>query len=328
MDQRSLILTEKAPQNYFDNLHLSPLKIHLSFSNTGTASSSATAAAGGGGGGGGGGGEESVDGGNAASQLMGLLVQSVGVSLTEVQDVVFRLGFFERANVFLSWTQLARDLQWHYVGQAVKQFYVLVFGLDVIGNPFGLALGISRGVEQLFYEPFQGAIQGPGEFVEGLALGARSLLGHTVGGVAGAASKITGTLGKGLAYLTFDADYQKKRREAMRRRPTQLRENLAQGGRTLLMGVVDGISGVVLRPIEGAQQQGVGGFFSGAVKGVVGLVTRPTAAIADFASGSLDAMKKYLSFSIFSSHCFSLVATSDRNGSIANYFPYRSKSEI
>ena len=121
-------------------------------------------------------------------------------SLTEVQDAVFRLGFFERSDVFLSWPQLARDLSWHYTGQAVKQFYVLVFGLDVIGNPFGLALGISQGVEQFFYEPFQGAIQGPGEFVEGLALGARSLIGHTVGGMAGAASRIAGTLGKGLSY--------------------------------------------------------------------------------------------------------------------------------
>jgi vacuolar protein sorting-associated protein 13A/C len=58
------------------------------------------------------------------------------------------------------------------------------------------------------------------------------------------------------------------------------------------MGVVEGVSGVVMRPIEGAQQQGVGGFFAGIGKGMVGLVARPTAAIADFASGSLDAMKK------------------------------------
>ena len=36
------------------------------------------------------------------------------VSLTEVQDVVFRLGYFERSDIFLSWQQLARDLQWHY----------------------------------------------------------------------------------------------------------------------------------------------------------------------------------------------------------------------
>jgi vacuolar protein sorting-associated protein 13A/C len=53
-----------------------------------------------------------------------------------------------------------------------------------------------------------------------------------------------------------------------------------------------GVLGVVMRPIEGAQQQGVGGFFAGIGKGMVGLVARPTAAIADFASGSLDAMKK------------------------------------
>ena len=137
-----------------------------------------------------------------------------------------------------------------------------------------------------------GAIQGPGEFVEGLALGARSLIGHTVGGVAGAASRIAGTLGKGLSYLTFDEDYQKSRRETLLRRPTDFGENLAQGGKGLFMGVIDGVSGIVLRPIEGAQRQGVGGFFTGAMKGVVGLVTRPTAAIADFASGSLDAMKK------------------------------------
>ena len=259
MRQRTAALYGKVQENYFGNLHLSPLKIHLSFSYTGTGGSSAAS-----------GGALRQD--NPVSQLLSLIIQSVGVSLTEVQDVVFRLGYFERSNAFLSWPQLGRELQWHYVGQAVKQFYVLVFGLDVIGNPIGLALNISRGVEQLFYEPYQGIIQGPDEFVEGLSLGVRSLFGHTVAGMAGAASKITGTLGKGLAYLTFDEEYQKKRRETMLRRSTDLRENLAQGGKGLFMGVVEGISGVVLRPIEGAKQQGVGGFFSGAVKGVVGLV--------------------------------------------------------
>lgn len=42
----------------------------------------------------------------------------------------------------------------------------------------------------------QGAIQGPGEFAEGLVLGVRSLFGHTVGGAAGAFSRITGAMGK------------------------------------------------------------------------------------------------------------------------------------
>lgn len=33
--------------------------------------------------------------------------------------------------------------------------YVLVLGLDVLGNPFGLIRGLSEGVEAFFYEPFQ-----------------------------------------------------------------------------------------------------------------------------------------------------------------------------
>lgn len=33
--------------------------------------------------------------------------------------------------------------------------YVLVLGLDVLGNPFGVIRGLSEGVEAFFYEPFQ-----------------------------------------------------------------------------------------------------------------------------------------------------------------------------
>lgn len=39
--------------------------------------------------------------------------------------------------------------------KAIKQMYVLVLGLDVLGNPFGLIRGLSEGVEALFYEPYQ-----------------------------------------------------------------------------------------------------------------------------------------------------------------------------
>lgn len=41
------------------------------------------------------------------------------------------------------------------VFQAIKQMYVLVLGLDVLGNPFGLIRGLSEGVEAFFYEPYQ-----------------------------------------------------------------------------------------------------------------------------------------------------------------------------
>lgn len=68
---------------------------------------------------------------------------------------VCRLAFFERNYVFLTQQQLMLEAQQHYVGQLIKQFYVLVMGLDVLGNPFGLVSGFKQGVEDLFYEPFQ-----------------------------------------------------------------------------------------------------------------------------------------------------------------------------
>lgn len=55
----------------------------------------------------------------------------------------------------------------------------------------------------------------------------------------------------------------------------------------------DGVTGVVMKPISGAKEDGVEGFFKGVGKGMVGLVTRPTAGVIDFASGTFGAVKRY-----------------------------------
>ncbi|GFN81254.1 vacuolar protein sorting-associated protein 13a-like, partial [Plakobranchus ocellatus] len=258
---------------FYDYFHLSPIKIHLSFSLQGMGSSEST-----------------------QSMIFGVFLQSVGVVLTDVQDVLFKLGYFERNHSFYNDSQLTSELIRHYSGQAMKQMYVLVLGLDVIGNPFGLVRGFSEGIEDLFYEPYQGAIQGPEEFAEGLALGVRSLFGHAVGGAAGAVSRITGTLGKGLAALTLDDDYQKKRREQLNKKPASAKEGFARGGKGLVMGVVDGVTGIVRKPVEGAKQEGVAGFFKGMGKGLVGVVTRPTSGVVDFASSSLEGIRRITDF--------------------------------
>ena len=83
------------------------------------------------------------------------------------------------------------------------------------------------------------------------------------GGAAGAVGRITGTLGKGLAALTMDDDYQKKRREQLNKKPATAREGFARGGKGLVMGVFDGVTGIVRKPVEGAKQDGVSGFFKG-----------------------------------------------------------------
>lgn len=57
--------------------------------------------------------------------------------------------------MFYNRQQLQSEIISHYMKQAIKQLYVLVLGLDIIGNPFGLVRDLSTGVEDFFYQPFQ-----------------------------------------------------------------------------------------------------------------------------------------------------------------------------
>jgi len=151
-----------------------------------------------------------------------------------------------------------------------------------------LIRGLAEGVESLFYEPYAGFVQGPGEFAEGVALGLGKLFGNTLGGAAGAFSKITGTLGKGLATLSFDKDFQKTRQKQ-----TEAKSSFLQNiGQNLVMGVVSGVTGIVEKPIEGGKKGGAVGMLGGLGKGLLGVVTKPTAGLVDFTSQSLEGIRK------------------------------------
>ncbi|XP_041840973.1 LOW QUALITY PROTEIN: vacuolar protein sorting-associated protein 13C-like [Melanotaenia boesemani] len=258
--------------SFFEHFHISPIKLHLSLSLGSSDDESAQE--------------------TAAVQSINLLLKSIGATLTDVDDVVFKLAFFEVKYQFYRREKLMWAVVRHYTEQFLKQMYVVVLGLDVLGNPFGLIRGLSEGVEAFFYEPFQGAVQGPEEFAEGFVIGVRSLLGHTVGGAAGMVSKITGSVGKGLAAITMDKEYQQKRREEMNRAPKDFGESLAKGGKGLLKGVVGGVTGIVTKPVEGAKKEGAAGFFKGIGKGLVGVVARPTGGIVDMASSTFQGIQR------------------------------------
>ena len=105
-------------------------------------------------------------------------------------------------------------------------------------------------------------MEGPSEFAEGLVIGVRSVFSGVVGGAAGTVSRITGALGKGIASLTFDNKFQNKRREAIKKRGNQsFGESMARSGKGLAMGIFEGVTGVATKPIEGAIEEGFGGFF-------------------------------------------------------------------
>ncbi|XP_077792121.1 intermembrane lipid transfer protein VPS13A isoform X2 [Podarcis muralis] len=274
---KNISSTDTSQISLYEYFHISPIKLHLSFSLSTPGDDSN---------------KEETRKELIPVQSLNLLLKSIGATLTDVQDVVLKLAFFELNYHFCTTEQLQWAVVMHYSKQAIKQMYVLILGLDVLGNPFGFIRDLSEGVEAFFYEPYQGAIQGPEEFVEGMALGLKALVGGAVGGLAGAASRITGAMAKGVAAITMDEDYQQKRREAMNRQPAGLKEGITRGGKGLVSGFVSGITGIVTKPIRGAQKEGATGFFKGVGKGLVGAVARPTGGIIDMASSTFQGIKR------------------------------------
>ena len=67
---------------------------------------------------------------------------------------------------------------------------------------------LGAGVYDFFKEPANGIVLGPKEFGSGLAKGSSSLVKHSVHGIFNTTSKVSNTIGSGIAILSFDHEYQ------------------------------------------------------------------------------------------------------------------------
>lgn len=70
--------------------------------------------------------------------------------------------------------------------------------------------------------------------------------------------------------------------EAVSRPPCWVR-SLVQGGRNITGGIRSGVTGIFTAPVSGAKKEGMGGFFKGVGKGLVGAVVKPVVGVTDAA---------------------------------------------
>eukprot|EP00456_Euglypha_rotunda_P018628 TRINITY_DN1669_c0_g2_i9.p1 TRINITY_DN1669_c0_g2~~TRINITY_DN1669_c0_g2_i9.p1 ORF type:complete len:694 (-),score=85.21 TRINITY_DN1669_c0_g2_i9:33-2114(-) len=176
-----------------------------------------------------------------------------------------------------------RPIAMHYIHEGTREAYKVIGSFDFLGNPVGLASNIGEGAKEFFFEPAQGLVAGPTAFTKGLAKGSLSLVNNTVKGVFGAASKITGSVGKGVAALSMDDKYIASRAKAQGK-PQNPIQALHLGGQSLLIGIKSGVTGVVREPAEGLKKEGPIGFGKGVAKGIFGVAAKPTVGVADLAS--------------------------------------------
>ncbi|XP_038214250.1 vacuolar protein sorting-associated protein 13A-like [Zerene cesonia] len=90
------------------------------------------------------------------SDLLEYLFNSWGSSLCDMKDVVIRMSYFEMRNAPATVPSLLDAASRHYWLQLVQQFYVLVLGLKILGNPYSYIGDFTKALSR-FYEPYAGS---------------------------------------------------------------------------------------------------------------------------------------------------------------------------
>ena len=203
-------------------------------------------------------------------------------------DFLLGLTHFEAALVLLDgiqhnhycgeMTDLTSKILQHYIDHGKTQVRKILGASSALEAP----ARVFGGVKDLIVKPAAGLRSGGMKgFTNGAKMGAQTLassLTSVTFGVVGGGAKL---LNMGAAQLTFDEEYQRAAKGVrdIDRVDHGFTWNVKAGGHAVFMGFVDGLSGVVMDPMRGAQTGGAKGFVKGLGKGVIGLPMKPIAGI-------------------------------------------------
>ncbi|KAI9770443.1 MAG: hypothetical protein M1840_003329 [Geoglossum simile] len=258
---------------YFELLHIQPAQMDLSFVRTERVNV-----------------EDKTTSRNPIMFFLNVLTMAIG----NVNDAPVRLNALMLENARVSFPVLLQHIQNHYSQEFFYQVHKILGSADFLGNPVGLFNNISSGVADIFYEPYQGFIMTdrPQELGIGIAKGATSFVKKSVFGVTDSMSKVTGSISKGLAAATMDKQFQDRRRMSRsRNRPKHALYGVTAGANSFVTSLASGVGGLARKPLEGAEREGVAGFFKGVGKGVLGLATKPAIGVFDLASNVTEGIR-------------------------------------
>lgn len=197
---------------------------------------------------------------------------------------------FVVGHVFESPRTLFRIVSTHYSSQLTKQVFGILGSLAILGAPADFISNVGTGVRDFFYEPIQGAVHGPRQFIEGLEAGTQSLARGVFVGVVRGAANVAEAVNSNLAGLTADEDFIDERKahqrmltDAMSRGAASrsLSDSLNLASASVARGLKSGMMGIIEQPSMYASKHGPFGFLKGVGKAVVGVVVKPVVGLGD-----------------------------------------------
>ena len=201
----------------------------------------------------------------------------------QLEQANLRFNNFELENYLDLSSSFSNLLISKYTQDFLYQLPKVIGSMGSLGDPSVLISSMGKGVRDFFYEPALGIVRSPQAGIKGVAVGTLSLVKNSMYGVFNATSKITSNLAEKAALITMDEEFIK---DTTADHSVGVQSNLLHGAKSLGMGFVHGITGLITSPIRGATEEGLIGFIKGIGKGLIGIAAKPTAGVLQFVSSS------------------------------------------
>ena len=222
--------------------------------------------------------------------ILSRLITTFSTTITQITDTQLQFKEIILENSYTNFNQLYSIIYDHYKRECILQLYKIIGGIDIIGNPIKLFDSIGTGFYSLFNEPRKEFLKGPKNFGRGIGKGVKSLFSGIVGGTADSASKITGGLLNATKMIqgeSNDNNINIKKEEE----PKGFFGGAFSGFKKGFNEITKGVTGIVTKPIEGSKKEGIGGFFKGIGKGVMGAALTPVNSVLTVGN---ETVKEYL----------------------------------
>jgi len=223
-------------------------------------------------------------------------LSTVRATVSNIENAPISLQSLLLENIFNTRPELVGRISKHYYQQILWDIHKIIGSFDLIGNPVNLVTNLGSGVHDFFYEPIHGFVSSPADFLDGIHKGSSSLAKNSVSGIFNTISELTGTLGRGVAHLTFDKEYMRQRHKDSSDVPKNPAEGFGKGMKEFGKGIYKGITGIVRTPYEETKDQGAVGLVKGTGKGLIGAVVKPTVGFVDIAIRTTQGVKNAASF--------------------------------
>lgn len=193
------------------------------------------------------------------------------------------------SNAFESSQSLVGIIGTHYSSQLSNQMFSILGSLTILKVPADFLSNVGSGVKDFFYEPIQGLVHGPEEFLTGLEAGTFSLARGVVVAFVRGAADVTYLLSDNLASLTSDEAFIGERnlfqKQLMYTKSAQrtVHDTLAIAGRNVVRGFQSAASGIIAQPKVHFSRQGASGLVIGAGLGIFGALVKPVVGLGDAA---------------------------------------------